>query len=147
MKIFIKHAINNLDINFILETSAGQNHETLYDLNEFVHFIKSFENEPNYNKLFICIDTCHIFQAGYDINKTFIIKKVNNILKSIKNKIKIIHLNSSKNKMGLGIDRHANIGEGYIKTEKLLKFIKEYDTVPLIMETNYPFEEQINLLL
>ena len=67
------------------------------------------------------------------------------LFKPIKKKIKLIHLNSSVYKVGSKIDRHANIGEGYIKTAKLKKFSKEYN-VPLILETKEPFEKQIELL-
>ena len=146
MKNFIKYSLKNLDINIILETSSGQGNETLYDLEEFIHFIKSFEEQENYHRLFICIDTCHIFQAGYDINKNSTIRELHKLFKPIKNKIKLIHLNSSVYKVGSKIDRHANIGDGYIKTEKLKKFSKEYNNVPLILETSEPFEKQIELL-
>lgn len=146
MKNFIKYSLKNLNINIILETSSGQGNETLYDLTEFVNFILSFENETNYNKLFVCIDTCHIFQAGYDINKNSIIKEIHKLFKPIENKIKLIHLNSSLNKIGSKIDRHANIGEGYIKTSKLKRFIKQYHNIPLILETEESFEKQINLI-
>ena len=146
MKNFIKYCLKNIDINIILETSSGQGNETLYDLIEFVNFIQSFEDNINYDKLFVCVDTCHIFQAGYDINKNSVIKEVHKILSPIKDKIKLIHLNSSVYKVGSKIDRHANIGEGYIKTEKLKKFVKEYKNVPLILETSEPFEEQVKLL-
>ena len=147
MRNFIKYTLNNIDINIILETSSGQGNETLYDLDEFVHFIQSFKNEKNYNKLFICIDTCHIFQAGYNINKSSVIKEVHNIFKPVKDKIKLIHLNSSVYDVGNKIDRHANIGEGYIKTSKLKKFASEYKNAILILETSEPFDEQIRLLI
>ena len=146
MRNFIKYSLQHFDINIILETSSGQGNETLYDLNEFVNFILFFENEANYNKLFICIDTCHIFQAGYDINKNSIIKEVHKIFLPIKDKVKVIHLNSSVYDVGNKIDRHANIGDGYIKTSKLKKFIIPYKNIPLILETSEPFEKQINLL-
>ena len=45
MKNFIKYSLKNLDINIILETSSGQGNETLYDLEEFINFIQSFEDE------------------------------------------------------------------------------------------------------
>ena len=148
MRNFIKYTLNTTtNINIILETSSGQGNETLYDLNEFVNFIQSFENEKNYNKLLICIDTCHIFQAGYNINKSSVIQEVHNIFKPVKDKIKLIHLNSSVYDVGNKIDRHANIGEGYIKTSKLKKFASEYKNAVLILETSEPFDEQIKLLL
>ena len=65
----------------------------------------------------------------------------------IKDKVKVIHLNSSVYDVGNKIDRHTNIGDGYIKTSKLKKFIIPYKNIPLILETSEPFEKQINLLL
>jgi len=64
---FIKYClINYPNYNFILETSAGETGELLSNLNDFVNFILFFKN---YKNLYICIYICHIYQAGYYINK------------------------------------------------------------------------------
>ena len=127
MKNFIKYSLKNLDINIILETSSGQGNETLYDLEEFIHFIKSFEEQENYHRLFICIDTCHIWNAGYELNE--IISLIPN-----KNDILCIHLNNSKNIKGAKLDRHEYLFEGKINPLELKKFIYEFENSIIILE-------------
>ncbi|MCX7988182.1 MAG: deoxyribonuclease IV [Thermodesulfovibrio sp.] len=87
----------------------------------------------------ICIDTCHLFAAGYDLTKDEGIEK---FIKDVEvygdfKLIKIIHLNDSKTPSGSGIDRHEHIGKGYIGREGFEKFlgIKEFSSLPLILET------------
>ena len=144
MKLFIESALN-LNVNIFLETSCEKN-EMLSDLNDFVKFILVFQNNKNYDKLFVCIDTCHIFSAGYDINKKSIIKKVHNILKPIESKIQLIHLNDSFYPCNSKKDRHSNIGEGNIKTKNLISFIKKYKNATFILETDDKFDKQISLI-
>jgi deoxyribonuclease-4 len=144
MKLFIENALN-FNINIFLETSCEKN-EMLSDLNDFVKFILIFQTHKNYDKLFVCIDTCHIFSAGYDINKKKVIKKVHNIFKPIEDKIQLIHLNDSFYKCNSKKDRHANIGEGYIKPKNLIAFIKKYKNATFILETDNNFNKQFNLV-
>ena len=131
MKNVIKKILE-LDINVILETSC-EKYELLTDLNEFVEFVMSFKND----NLYVCIDTCHIFQAGYDIRDKKIRKDVYKIFEPIKNKIKVIHLNDSYYEFNERKDRHALIGEGHIGKENLLNFINHYKKLPIILETNF----------
>ncbi len=139
--------INNMP-TLLIETSSGQKGELCYNLNDFVEFILSFKNTYFYENIGICIDTCHVFQAGYDINNEKIIKKIHKIFEPIKNKIKLIHLNSSFNTVGQHIDRHESIGKGHILTKSLAKFILPYLdlNIPIIMETSSPYNEQINTI-
>jgi deoxyribonuclease-4 len=87
---------------------------------------------------------CHIFEAGYDIrgeeNIHIYLKKFDELI-GIDN-IKLIHLNDSKKDMGLKVDRHANIGDGFIGEKSLLFFAKIFHkrNVPIILET--PIEKQ-----
>ncbi|GAQ94934.1 deoxyribonuclease-4 [Thermodesulfovibrio aggregans] len=87
----------------------------------------------------ICIDTCHLFAAGYDISgEDGISKFIEEVFQSGSfGLIKLIHLNDSKAPAGSGIDRHEHIGKGHIGIsgfERFLK-IKELSNVPLILET------------
>lgn len=144
---FIKYSLDTFDINIILETSSGQGSETLFNLEDFIKFILKFKNHKKYKNLGICIDTCHIFQAGYDLNNSSVIKKIHKMFEPIENKIKVIHLNDSYYEMGMQIDRHENIGQGHIKVSKLKKFISKYKNIPLILETNKPYTKQIKLIM
>jgi deoxyribonuclease-4 len=127
--------IKDLDITILIETSTGQGSEMCYDLDDFSKFYNKIKNK----KVGICVDTCHIFNAGYDIRTT---DGVNAYFKDFDSKIglshiKLIHLNDSKNKLGAKIDRHENIGRGYIgdKGLKLVTMLFSKLGVPIVLET------------
>jgi deoxyribonuclease-4 len=87
----------------------------------------------------VCIDTCHLFAAGYDLT---IDERIEAFLRDVErygdfSLIKLIHLNDSKTPVGSGIDRHEHIGKGFIGEEGFMKFlkIKELSSLPLILET------------
>jgi deoxyribonuclease-4 len=146
IELFKKIKSKIIKTPILLETPAGQGGEMCYNLEEFVEFIQRFKNLYFYDKLNICIDTCHIFQAGYDINSKSVIKKVHNLLEPIKNKIKLIHLNDSYHSVGQKFDRHESLGKGHIQIDKLIKFIHPYIKIPMILETAPPYENQIDIL-
>lgn len=146
IELFKKLKIKKISLNVLLETPAGQGGEMLWNLNEFVEFITKFSKLYFYPQLGICLDTCHMFQAGYDFNNPKIIKQVHKIFFPVKEKIKLIHLNDSYYPVGKRIDKHEQIGKGYIQTNKLIKFIYPYISVPMILETIGPYEEQIKNL-
>lgn len=146
VELFKKLKIMMIDIPIILETPAGQGGEMCWKLTEFIEFIQRFKETYFYDQIGICIDTCHIFQAGNDINNLKEIKRIHKLFEPLKNKIKLIHLNDSYHKMGSRIDRHEQIGKGQIKTDNLIKFIYPYKFVPMILETIGPYDEQIDKL-
>ena len=146
IELFNKLTLKNKSFQILLETPAGQSGEMCSNLIDFVEFIQKFKNQKFYSSFGICIDTCHIFQAGYDINNDKIIDQLHQIFYPIKDKIKLIHLNDSNNSVGQHIDRHAQIGHGHIHTDKLIKFIYPYYKIPMILETIPPYDNQIKLL-
>ena len=146
IELFRKLKSKKIKINLLIETPAGQGGEMLYKLDELVEFILRFKNLDFYSNLGLCLDTCHIFQAGYDFNQDKIIKQIHKILEPVKEKIQLIHLNDSYNDVGLHIDRHEQIGRGYIKIEQLIKFIFPYKNIPMILETKPPYDKQIDLI-
>ena len=137
--------------NLILETSTGQGTEMCVKVEQMGSFYKRFLKYCDDNnkktlkkKLKFCIDTCHIFNAGYDISTT---KGANDYIKLFDkhigwNNVVLIHLNDSKNKCGAKLDRHENIGEGFITdkgkdTSGFATFIKHCAKTnkPMILET------------
>lgn len=115
------------DMKILLETSSGQGTEMCYELDELaVLYNKLIIDNQNKNNFGICIDTCHIFASGYDISNTKGIykyfKKFDKLI-GVKN-IGLIHLNDSKNECGSKIDRHENIGNGFIGKKPLLEIVK-----------------------
>lgn len=143
----INESKNNSKI--LLETSCGQGTEICFTLNDLAKLIKSLEIFKN--RIGVCIDTAHIFAAGYDIRKKEGIEKY---LKEFDEKIGIsyfnlLHLNDSKKKLNSKVDRHASIGNGEIYKNKdddglefLINFTKELK-IPIILETGPPKSDSI----
>ena len=146
IELFKKLKTKKNNIKILLETPAGQGGEMCWDLFEFVKFITKFSKLYFYSDLGICLDTCHIFQAGYDLNNNKIIKKVHKILEPVKEKIYLIHLNDSYHTVGSRIDKHEQIGQGQIQINNLIKFIIPYKKIPMILETSGPYEFQLDNL-
>ena len=130
IKYILKNIIKNKwNVKLYLELNSGNGSDSLItngNLDLFINFYNNFSDKyKQYLKL--CIDTCHVFVSGYDLNEKKIVKKlINEIVEKvgIKN-LGLIHFNNSKNKTGTLIDRHENIEEGYIKKENLYYFIKK----------------------
>lgn len=131
MKTNIKNLIqemikNKIKTKLLLETPAGQGTELLKDFKEFINFYYSFdEKERNYFKL--CIDTCHIWSAGYELYE--IISLIPD-----KNDILCIHLNNSKNLKGAKVDRHEYLFDGKINPIDLKKFVLDFENSIIILE-------------
>ena len=140
--LYVLMQIKDIDIKILLETSSGQGSEmciTIDDLSNFINKLLKNKNKHISDKIGICVDTCHIFNAGYDLNTT---KDVTDYIKEFDQKIgikniKLVHLNNSKTELGANIDRHDNLEKGKIKIEgirEVIKFCKRLD-IPLILET------------
>ena len=143
IELFKKLRTKKITLPVLLETPAGQGGEMCWNLKEFVDFITRFSKLYFYPQLGVCLDTCHMFQAGYDFNNSSVITQVHKILEPIQDKIQLIHLNDSYHSVGKHIDRHEQIGKGQIQTDKLIKFIHPYKSVPMILETVGPYDKQI----
>lgn len=144
--VYIYNKTLLLNVEIVLETSSGQGSEMCYDLYELSTLYKKIKKSTESSKrIKICIDTCHIFVAGYDItskNKIIRFIEIFDKLIGLKN-VSLVHLNDSKNVCGSHIDRHENIGRGYIGKKNLkiiFKFFKNRK-IPCILETNKLFYE------
>uniref|UniRef100_A0A6C0LR63 Xylose isomerase-like TIM barrel domain-containing protein n=1 Tax=viral metagenome TaxID=1070528 RepID=A0A6C0LR63_9ZZZZ len=126
------------ETTIILETGASQGTEVgskLEDLSKIFWRL----NEDEQLRVKFCIDTCHIYATGYDISTISNVKdffdRFDNLIGI--NKIACIHYNDSKVKLGSHIDRHADIGFGFIPEiglKEVAKIANKYK-IPLIMET------------
>lgn len=141
-----------------LETMAGKGSEIGRNFEELA---KIFEKVTYSDKLRVCFDTCHVHDAGYDIVNSFdeTIETFDSIIGM--DKIAVFHINDSKNPLGAGKDRHANIGDGFIGYDCLHKIVHDerFITVPKILETPYipdtnnpkitypPYKKEIEWLL
>lgn len=140
-----------------LETMAGKGSEVGRSIDELKDIIDGVKDN---SRIKVCIDTCHLNDAGYDVVNHF-----DDILKEIETKlgpgrIACAHINDSLNPMGAHKDRHANIGKGTIGLEAL-KYVVHHPAlkdVPKCLETPYipdttdpkksfaPYKEEIMLL-
>ena len=120
----------------LLETMAGQGSVVG---STFEHLEYILKNSKYKKRLGVCVDTCHIFAAGYDIRDlqsyetTW--KKFDEVV-GIEN-IKVIHINDSKRELSCNVDRHENIGEGKIGLYafELLMNDARFQLIPKILET------------
>ena len=91
------------------------------------------------DKLGICLDTCHVFAAGYDIisEEKYIdtFNKLDDIVGL--DRLKVFHLNDSKKKFGSKVDRHEILGKGFLGWEPFFRLVKDERFVdkPMLLET------------
>lgn len=132
-------------IKILLETPTGQGSEIGYRLEDLTLVYRKFSKHKKNDvsqSFGICLDTCHIFSAGYNIknkeSRDIFFDSFNELI-GIKH-IKLVHLNDSKVPCNSRVDRHENIGKGYIGEKTLRKFAKSFKkiNVPIIIETSYP---------
>jgi deoxyribonuclease-4 len=133
----------------VLETTAGQGSNLGY---RFEHLAEIIERVKDKGRIGVCIDTCHIFAAGYDISTEEGYYKTFRLFEEIIGfkYLKGVHLNDSKTPLGSRKDRHAPLGEGYMGLTpfKLIMNDPRFEGVPLILETPRPdrWSEEIKLL-
>ena len=143
------------NITVLLETMSGKGTEIGWRFEE-LKAIRDGVSHPE--RIGICLDTCHVFAAGYDIVNSYedVINEFDAVIGL--EYLKVIHLNDSKNQLGSHKDRHENIGFGNIGFNALLKVLndKRFEQIPKILETPYvsvsklesypPYKEEIEML-
>lgn len=132
----------------LLETMAGKGSEIGYNFSQIKRIIDGVELKE---KLGVCLDTCHVFDSGYDIVNDFdqVLKEFDSIIGI--DKLKAIHLNDSKNILGSRKDRHEKIGQGNIGLEAIKTIINHplIKDLPIVLETPNEldgYKEEIALL-
>lgn len=123
----------------LLETMSGKGSEVGGRFEELAQIIDGIKLK---DKIGVCMDTCHVHDAGYDI-----IDDLDGVLDEFDrivglDKLKALHINDSKNPMGSHKDRHACIGEGTIGLDAIGRFINhpKLAGLPCILETPNEFE-------
>ena len=123
----------------LLETMSGKGSEIGSTFDEIAAIINRSNDAE---KLGVCMDTCHIYSAGYDI-----VHHLDDVLEEFDQKIglkrlKMIHLNDSLTPFNSHKDRHAKIGAGSIGTEAIIRLINHplLKNLPFILETPNVFE-------
>ncbi|MEN2765968.1 deoxyribonuclease IV [Ornithinibacillus xuwenensis] len=133
----------DMDVQIALETMAGKGSEIGRTFDEIAKIIDGVTLN---DKLSVCMDTCHIHDAGYDIVNNFdgVLEEFDKIVGV--DRIKVVHVNDSKNECGAHKDRHENIGFGHIGFEALHYIINhpQLAQLPKILETPYVGEDKKN---
>jgi deoxyribonuclease-4 len=129
-------ATKDTKVSLLLETTAGQGTEIGFRFDELAELYKKIDRS---DRVQFCVDTCHIFAAGYDIRTPEGVKKTFlewNKLIGVKY-IKCIHFNDSKKTLGSRVDRHAVLDGGEIGKKGLLAVIAfaKKNKIPMILET------------
>ena len=118
----------------LLETMSGKGSEVGRNFQELRQIIDQVELKE---KLGVCLDTCHVWDGGYDIVNDLdgVFAEFDQIIGL--DRLKAIHLNDSMNGLGSHKDRHARLGEGEIGLEALVRVINHPATkgIPFILET------------
>ncbi|MFD2209190.1 deoxyribonuclease IV [Virgibacillus halophilus] len=134
---------NSHDVQIALETMAGKGSEVGRKFEEIARIIDGVTHN---DRLSICIDTCHLHDAGYDVVNDFdgVLNEFDKIIGT--DRIKVVHVNDSKNECGAHKDRHENIGFGHIGFEALHYVIHhpQLKKLPKILETPYVGEDKKN---
>ena len=120
----------------VIENTAGQGTNLGHTFEQLRYIIDFVEDK---SRVGVCIDTCHAFTSGYDVKslkglkETF--EKFNRIIGF--EYLKGMHLNDSKKEFGTHVDRHENLGSGFLGEETFLFIMndKRFDNMPLILET------------
>ena len=133
-----KHVLDETPetVTLLMETTAGQGSA----LNcRFEHIAQILELAGNPKRLCVCMDTCHIFAAGYDIRtaESYAATMAEFDRLVGLDRIKAIHANDSKKPLGSKVDRHAHIGEGEIGLEAFRCLVNDprFENVPILLET------------
>ncbi|NIK13371.1 deoxyribonuclease IV [Alkalibacillus sp. S2W] len=126
----------NRDVQIALETMAGKGSEVGRSFEEIAQIIDGVKHNE---RLSVCLDTCHIHDAGYDVVNDFdgVLKQFDEIIGL--DRLKVVHVNDSKNERGAQKDRHENIGFGHIGFDAL-HYVVHHDQLahlPKILETPF----------
>jgi deoxyribonuclease-4 len=129
------------DVVLLMETTAGQGSAINSKFEEMAMLLDLCKGHPN---LGVCLDTCHIFVAGYDFRTSETYSETMDAFDRIVgiSNLKAIHLNDTKKGLGSRVDRHDNIGKGLIGKEPFGFFVNDprLQDIPMVVET--PTEEE-----
>ncbi len=142
---------NETNVILCIETMMKKGNyigKNFQEIKEIINLVK------NKNRVGVTIDTCHIWDFGYDLNDIDkVLKEFDNVIGL--NYLKGLHINDSKNELGSNKDRHENIGKGFIGLDNLKKIVNHplLKNLPKVLETPYTndnikkWQEEIKILI
>ena len=123
-------------VTAVIETTAGQGTNVGY---RFEHLARIIEQVDDQSRVGVCIDTCHIFVAGYDLHTAEACEQTFAEFDSVVgfDHLRGMHLNDSKPPLGARVDRHQSLGKGEIGWEAFRYIMNDarFDDIPMVLET------------
>ena len=127
---------NTSGVKLVLENTAGQGSNLGYDFAQLAYVIDKISNK---DRIGVCIDTCHAFAAGYDLRSPQAYERtMSEFDRAIGYKfLSGMHLNDTKNELGVRKDRHESLGRGFLGFAAFENIMNDpnIDEIPLILET------------
>ncbi|MFC2528873.1 MAG: deoxyribonuclease IV [Campylobacter sp.] len=127
---------NTSGVKLVLENTAGQGSNLGYDFAQLAYVIGKISNK---DRIGVCIDTCHAFAAGYDLRSPQAYERtMSEFDRAIGYKfLSGMHLNDTKNELGVRKDRHESLGRGFLGLAAFENIMNDpnIDEIPLILET------------
>ncbi len=127
---------NTAGVKLVLENTAGQGSNLGYDFAQLAYVIDKISNK---DRIGVCIDTCHAFAAGYDLRSQQAYERtMSEFDRTIGYKfLSGMHLNDTKNELGVRKDRHESLGRGFLGLAAFENIMNDpnIDEIPLILET------------
>ena len=124
------------DVKLVIENTAGQGSNLGYKFEHLAYIIDKIEDK---SRVGVCIDTCHMFTAGYDIRTREAYDKTWNLFDEIVGRKYLMgmHINDSKPDLGSKVDRHDSLGVGKIGWDAFSFIMNDerMDDIPLVLET------------
>jgi len=136
-------------VTAVIENTAGQGTNMGYTFEQIAEIVSQVEDK---SRVGVCIDTCHTFASGYDIRSKDAFEDTFAKFDEIVGwkYLKAIHLNDSKKELSTRVDRHDNIGRGFIGMELFTMLMNDqrFENLPIILETpdESIWAEEISLL-
>lgn len=123
-------------VTLLMETTAGQGSSLNSSFDEIATILEVCKSPA---RLAVCLDTCHIFVAGYDIRTIDTFYSTFERFEKIVgfDKLRAVHCNDSKKAFGSRVDRHENLGEGFIGPIAFQTLVTDsrFDNIPIVVET------------
>jgi deoxyribonuclease-4 len=123
-------------VTAVIENTAGQGTNLGFS---FAHLAQIIDKVEDKSRVGICIDTCHIYSAGYDIKTESGYQQTWREFDEVvgAHYLRAIHLNDTKKEFGSRVDRHENIGLGFLGKDVFIRMMKDsrFDNIPIVLET------------
>jgi deoxyribonuclease-4 len=122
------------EVVFVLETTAGQGSNLGYTFEQLAAMIERIGVRE---RVGVCLDTCHVYAAGYDIKEAYQ-EVMDRFAQTVGfDLLKGVHLNDCKSALGQKLDRHHSLGEGHLGWGVFEEIMGDprFDDIPLILET------------